>query len=84
MQAGLLYGTIGQTEYIIQKIKEESGLTDIKVVATGGLGRSISNATEKIDIYDPNLTLQGTRLIYEKTKAAERKKEGADEPHGEK
>ncbi len=74
MQAGLMYGTIGQTEYIIRKMKEESGIDNIKVVATGGLGRSISNATDSIDIYDPDLTLHGTRLIYEKTKAAEEKK----------
>lgn len=74
MQAGLMYGTIGQTEYIIQKMKEESGIDNMKVVATGGLGRSISEATDSIDIYDPHLTLQGTRLIYEKTKAAEEKK----------
>ena len=80
MQAGLLYGTIGQTEYIIRKMKEESAIENIKVVATGGLGRSISDATELIDIYDPNLTLQGTRLIYEKTKAAEKKKGSTDEP----
>lgn len=80
MQAGLLYGTIGQTEYIIRKMKEESAIEDIKVVATGGLGRSISDATELIDIYDPNLTLQGTRLIYEKTKAAEKKKGSTDGP----
>ena len=41
MQAGLVYGTIGQTEYIIDKFREESGLSDMKVVATGGLGRII-------------------------------------------
>jgi type III pantothenate kinase len=66
MQAGVFYGYIGQTEYIIDKIKEASGLNDIKVVATGGLGKLISENTAKIDIYDPNLTLQGLRLIYEK------------------
>ena len=66
MQAGVFYGCIGQTEYIIEKIKNESGLTDIKVVATGGLGKLISENTDKIDIYDPNLTLQGLRIIYEK------------------
>lgn len=66
MQAGVFYGCIGQTEYIIEKIKAESGLSDIKVVATGGLGKLISENTDKIDIYDPNLTLQGLRLIYEK------------------
>ena len=37
MQAGLMYGQIGQTEYIIRKVKEESGLANLKVVATGGL-----------------------------------------------
>lgn len=68
MQAGLVYGAIGQTEYIVKKIKEESGLSNVKVIATGGLGRLISESTECIDVYDPDLTLQGLRLIYEKTK----------------
>ncbi len=66
MQAGVFYGYIGQTEYIIRKMKEASGLTDVKVVATGGLGKLISENTDMIDIYDPNLTLEGLRLIYEK------------------
>ena len=68
MQAGIVYGYIGQTEYIIEKMKEESGLTDVKVVATGGLGRIIWQNTDKIDIYDKELTLQGMRIIYEKNK----------------
>lgn len=66
MQAGLVYGQIGQTEYIIQKVREESGLKDMKVVATGGLGRLISEETEQIQVYDPTLTLEGLRMIYEK------------------
>lgn len=66
MQAGIFYGYIGQTEYIIRKMKEISGLDNIKVVATGGLGKLISENTDAIDIYDANLTLQGLRLIYEK------------------
>lgn len=64
MQAGLMYGQIGQTEYIIKCVKEESGLNNLKVVATGGLGRLISEETDSIDIYDPSLTLEGLRLIY--------------------
>lgn len=66
MQAGLVYGQIGQTEYIIKKVQEESGIKDLKVVATGGLGRLISDETDMIQIYDPVLTLEGLRLIYEK------------------
>ena len=45
MQSGLVYGQIGQTEYIIKKTKEETGLMDAKVVVTGGLGRIISGET---------------------------------------
>lgn len=66
MQAGLVYGYIGQTQYIIKKMKEESGLSDITVVATGGLGKIISNEVEEIDIYDPMLTLKGLNIIYKK------------------
>lgn len=70
MQAGLVYGQIGQTEYIIRKVKEESGLKDLKVVATGGLGRLIADETDSIDIYDPSLTLDGLRIIYDKNRRA--------------
>lgn len=66
MQAGLVYGQIGQTEYIVQKVKEESGLQNLKVVATGGLGSIIADETKCIDVYDRELTLDGLRLIYEK------------------
>lgn len=68
MQAGLVYGQIGQTEYIVKHMIEESGLKNIKVVATGGLGRIIASETTSIDVYDPNLTLKGLQLIYEKQK----------------
>ncbi|MBQ3029850.1 MAG: type III pantothenate kinase [Agathobacter sp.] len=66
MQSGLVYGQIGQTEYLVKKVKEETGLTDLKVVATGGLGRIIAEATDAIDIYDANLTLKGIYLVYKK------------------
>ena len=55
-------------DYIIRKMKEESGLTDMKVVATGGLGRLFSQETDAIDIYDSSLTLDGLRIIYEKNR----------------
>lgn len=68
MQAGLIFGQIGQTEYIVKHLMEESGLDNVKVVATGGLGRIIADSTDAIDIYDPMLTLQGMRLIYDKNR----------------
>ena len=67
MQAGLVYGCIGQTEYIIRKIKEEAGLDSVKVIATGGLGKLIADSTDSIDVYNPMVTMEGLRMIYEKT-----------------
>ena len=66
MQAGIVYGQIGQTEYIINKVKEEVGLENVKTVVTGGLGRIIANETTCIDIYDPNHTLKGIYRVYKK------------------
>ena len=66
MQAGIVFGQIGQAEYIVNKIKKESGYNNIKVVATGGLGNIISKETDCIDIYDPQLTLKGLKIIYDK------------------
>lgn len=68
MQAGIVFGQIGQVEYIVERIRKESGYTDAKVVASGGLGNIIARETEAIDIYDPQLTLKGLRIIYEKNK----------------
>jgi len=68
MQAGLIYGQIGQTEYIINQVRKESGFDDMKVVATGGLGRIISAETDLIQVYDSALTLEGLRLIYNKNR----------------
>lgn len=69
MQSGLVYGQIGQTEYIIKKTKEEVGREDAKVVVTGGLGRIIASETDYVDAYDPNLTLKGIFFVYKKNRA---------------
>ena len=66
MQAGVCLGHIGQTEYIVKRMKKESGYKTVKVVATGGLGKMIYENSDCIDVYDPNLTLQGLRIIMDK------------------
>lgn len=68
MQSGLVFGHIGQTEYIIRKVKEEAGLDKMTVVATGGLGKIIYDETDSIHHYDPNLTLKGLNILYHKQK----------------
>jgi len=66
MQGGLIFGYIGQTEYIIKKIKDEVG--EAKVIATGGLGRIIAGGTDMIDEYDPLLSFKGMKIIYDKNR----------------
>ena len=53
-------------------MKEESGYTDAYVIATGGLGKIVANETECINLYDPKLTLNGLRLIYERMKGTDK------------
>lgn len=68
MQAGLVFGCIGQTEYIVTKMIEESGIKECRVIATGGLGKIIADSTKVIEVYDPNLTLKGLKIISDKNK----------------
>ncbi|MCR5624178.1 MAG: type III pantothenate kinase [Lachnospiraceae bacterium] len=68
MQAGLYYGNVGQSKYIINQMKQEAGVKNIRVVATGGLGKIISEHTKEIEVYDPDLTLKGLQIIFEKQK----------------
>ena len=68
MQAGLFYGQVGQTKYIISEMKKASGFPNAKVVATGGLGRIIADEVEEIDVYDPTLTLRGLQILYNKNR----------------
>ena len=71
MQAGIIYGYIGQVDYIVNVMKSEMismGEEEPFVVATGGLSKLISDESFAIDEFHPNLTLEGLRIIYEKNK----------------
>lgn len=68
MQSGIIFGFVGQVDGIVNRIKAEMG-TDTKVVATGGLAELISRESSTIDIVNPNLTLEGLRVIYERNRA---------------
>ena len=64
----LITNLLNSRKIELSKIKEEADDDRIKVVATGGLGKIIADSTDKIDIYDSNLTLKGLRLIYNRVK----------------
>ena len=69
MQAGLVVGHIGEAKYIIQRIKEHFNCPNMKVIASGGLGKVIYEEKNGIfDVYDPVLSLHGLRLIYGKNR----------------
>lgn len=68
MQAGLVFGCIGQTEYIVKRMLAEAGIKECKVIATGGMGKIISDATDVIEVYDPYLTLKGLKIISDKNR----------------
>ncbi len=73
IQAGVFYGYLGLTEQIIKQLKKEVGNNKTKVIATGGYGRMISRASDLIDEYDPMLSLNGLKLIYDKNKDLKKK-----------
>lgn len=65
MQAGILYGYVGQVEGIVTRMKAQSKVKP-KVIATGGLATLISKESDVIDVVDPFLTLKGLQLIYKR------------------
>lgn len=71
MQAGIVYGYIGQVDYIVRKMKEEmmaKGEDEPIVIATGGLAKLIAEESSTIDKVESFLTLDGLRIIYEKNR----------------
>ncbi len=64
MQAGIIFGFAGLVDNIINKIKKELGLSEIRVVATGGLGEIIAKEVKSISVVDRTLTLDGLKIIY--------------------
>jgi type III pantothenate kinase len=65
MQAGIVYGYVGQVEGIVKRMMEQS-VKKPTVIATGGLSNLIAQESNIIDIVDPYLTLKGLQLIYKR------------------
>jgi type III pantothenate kinase len=67
MQSGLYHGYVGLVDGILRKMIAELGGT-ARVIATGGLASLIAIGSEFIEQVDETLTLEGLRLVYERTK----------------
>lgn len=66
IQSGLYYGYVGLVDGILRRMIEELG-GRAHVVATGGLAPLIAHGSELIDDVDDTLTLEGMRIIYERS-----------------
>ena len=66
LQSGLVYGFAGQVDAIVDRIRTELEAPAAPVVATGGLADLIAPHSRTITAVDPELTLQGLRLVWER------------------
>lgn len=67
LQSGALYGFTGQVDGIIRRIVDEIGPLKA-VIATGGLAGVVVEESETITHHEPDLTLEGLRLVFEKNR----------------
>jgi type III pantothenate kinase len=65
IQSGLYYGNVAVVDGVLEKIIAELG-NDCRTIATGGLAPLIGKGAGLIEAVEPNLTLEGLRLVYER------------------
>jgi type III pantothenate kinase len=63
LQSGIIYGFVGQTEALVERMRREME-TDARVIATGGLADVIARHTDIISEVNPHLSLLGLRKFY--------------------
>ncbi len=71
LQSGIYFGYLGLVDGILSRIKREVPNLK-KVVATGGLAGIFADDSEHIDEVDPELTLKGLKIIYDRNRAPRR------------
>ena len=69
IQSGLIYGTAGEVDGIVERIRAELGAPQATVIATGGLAPVVIPHCRTIDHHEPWLTLEGLRIVFERVGA---------------
>lgn len=67
IQSGIIFGYAGLVDGMVERMRTEM-TTVPKIVATGGLAPLIGNVSRTIECVEPDLTIEGLRLIYEKSR----------------
>ncbi|HWL84815.1 MAG TPA: type III pantothenate kinase [Polyangiaceae bacterium] len=65
MQSGIVFGYVSLVDGLVDRIRDELGYP-CEVIATGGLGSLIAPLSRTIQHYDPELTMVGLRILYER------------------
>ncbi len=68
LQSGALYGFAGQVDGLVDRIVAEVGGSVTAVIATGGLADVVLPESQTITVHEPNLTLIGLRLVFERNR----------------
>jgi type III pantothenate kinase len=68
MQAGVFWGYIDLIDGLVERIKEEYG-APMTSIATGGVASLFQGAARRIDRFDPDVTIRGLQLLYERNVA---------------
>jgi type III pantothenate kinase len=69
MQSGLFFGYVSMVDGIVHRMRAElDGDNRAACVATGGMADIIAGETTVIEHVDPDLTLQGLRMIWERNR----------------
>lgn len=66
MQSGLYHGYVGLVDGVLRKMLNEMSGSP-RVIATGGLAPLIATGSTLIELVDDTLTLEGLRLVYERS-----------------
>lgn len=67
MKSGIYLGYIGLIEGLVARISAEFG-APLRVIATGGLAPLFAEATDVIEVVDPDLTLRGLLLLHRRSR----------------
>ncbi len=67
IQSGLYFGYAGLVDGVLAQVIEEMGVRP-RIIATGGLAPLIATGSKYIEKVDETLTLEGLRLIYDRTR----------------